>query len=72
MKVIKTIKGRQSRIDRAESRATASPKAKAKVTKSKNKTTPYKPAAKHVASRKAKIAAARAADLRAIAAKRKK
>ncbi len=63
-------KARRAKIDKAEARATATPKPKAKA---KTKSTPaYKPAAKHVDARKARIAAARAADVRAIAARRKK
>ncbi len=65
-------KARRAKIDKAEARATATSKPKAKA-KTKAKTGPaYKPAAKHVAARKARIKAARDADLRAIAAKRKK
>jgi hypothetical protein len=47
-------------------------KAKQPKKKPKAKTKPYKPPAKGVADRKKKIAAQREADLRAIAAKRKK
>ncbi len=72
-KLRKAISGKawKSKIDKAEAKSVTK-KAKPKA-KTKAKTGPaYKPEAKHVAARKARIAAARAADVRAIAAKRKK
>jgi hypothetical protein len=62
---------RRSRIDKAVN-ASVNPKAKAKPKTTKNKTKPIRVDPKHAANRKAKIRAARDADLRAIAAKRKK
>lgn len=62
---------RRAKIDRAERKATGTSKPKAKAP-AKAKTQGYKVPAKAAAARKATIRAARDADLRAIAAKRKK
>lgn len=63
---------RKKKLDEAEKRAVGTkPKAKAKA-KPKAKVKPLKVDPKHAADRKAKIKAAREADLRAIAARRAK
>lgn len=65
---------RKKKLDEAEKRAVGTkPKAKAKAKpKAKAKVKPLKVDPKHAADRKAKIKAAREADLRAIAARRAK
>jgi hypothetical protein len=66
-----SAKERRARIDKAVS-AAVKPKTKAKAKTTPNKTKPIRIDPKHAANRKAKIRAARDADLKAIAAKRKK